>query len=258
MNRITGGKLHVKINIGGPSIVSQINVAQIFGSDKCEVRFYECGGKDNNGQYLLSSLKRTPVIIQDYKHNDKPTPSTCVLSDPSYNNGLRKRIFINSIGAACDYSPEDLDEGFFSSNIVVFGGTALVPKIHDNLTSILKKAKSKGCITILNTVFDFRNEKANPATRWPLGESDESYRHIDLLISDKEEECRLSGENDSLEALKFFKDKKLSSLIITNGPEDILTFSNGSFFSTTGLKKMPVSGKIKNEIKRVRTGDTTG
>ena len=111
-----------------------------------------------------------------------------------------------------------------------FGGTALVPQIHDNLTSLLKKAKSKGCITIVNTVFDFRNEKANPSKKWPLGESDESYRYIDLLIADQEEAFRLSGEHDPQAAIKFFIEKKVSSLMITNGSKNISIYSDGQIF----------------------------
>jgi len=85
-------------------------------------------------------------------------------------------MFLNSIGAAWDYKPEELDDHFFRSDIVVFGGTALMPQIHDSMTSLLKKAKSKGCVTIVNTVFDFRNEKADPFKKWPIGESDKSYQ----------------------------------------------------------------------------------
>lgn len=79
---------------------------------------------------------------------------------------------------------DKIDDDFFGSDIVVFGGTGLMPQIHDNLTSLLKRAKSKGCITIVNTVFDFRNEKDKPTEKWPLGESEESYGYIDLLITD--------------------------------------------------------------------------
>ena len=79
---------------------------------------------------------------------DNKTPSTVVLSDPSYENGHGERMFLNSIGAAWDYKPDELDDDFFNSDIVVFGGTALVPQIHDSMTSLLRKAKSKGCITI--------------------------------------------------------------------------------------------------------------
>jgi len=235
-----------------------INVAQLIDKEHCEVRFYGRGGKDEIGQYLLSALKKTPVVLKDYRLIDNRTPSTVVLSDPVYDNGHGERMFINSIGAAWDYRPDELDEDFFNSDIVVFGGTALVPQIHDNMTSLLKKAKSKGCVTIVNTVFDFRNEKENPSKKWPMGKSDESYRYIDLLIADREEAFRMSGEHDPQAAIRFFQDKKVSTLIITNGSKNISIYSDGRFFSTSGLKEMPVSRKVIDELKNAQGGDTTG
>jgi sugar/nucleoside kinase (ribokinase family) len=258
LNRITGGKKHDKINIGGPSIVSLINVAQLIEKDKCEVRFYGRAGNDEFGKYLTSSLKKTPVILKDFKLIGNETPSTVVLSDPTYENGHGERMFINSIGAAWEYMPKDLDDDFFSSDVVVFGGTGLVPQIHDGMTNLLKKAKSNGCITVVNTVFDFRNEKTNPEKRWPLGESDESYRYIDLLIADQEEALRLSGEKDPQAAIQFFMEKEVSSLVITNGRKNVLTYSDGHFFSTTGIKDMPVSQRIIEEKRNSSEGDTTG
>jgi len=255
---LIGERNYDKINIGGPSIVSLINAAQLVNPEDCEVRFYGRGGNNEIGKYLISALQKTPVILKDFKLIDMPTPSTVVLSDPNYDNGFGERIFINTIGAAWEYSADELDDDFFNSDVVVFGGTALVPRIHDNLTSILKKAKSKNCITIVNTVFDFRNEKANPTEKWPLGESDESYEYIDLLIADQEEAIRLSGEKDLQAAIQFFIDKKVSSLIITNGSKNISIYSDGAFFEACKLKEMPVSQKVIDENKNFHGGDTTG
>jgi sugar/nucleoside kinase (ribokinase family) len=253
---ITGGRPHDKINIGGPSIVSLINLAQLVSD--CEVRFYGRGGKDDIGEYLLSAMKRTPVKLGDYKLLPNRTPSTVVLSDPKFDNGHGERAFLNSIGAAWDYRPEELDDAFFKSDIVVFGGTALVPQIHDHLTSLLKKAKANGAVTIVNTVFDFRNEKANPSKRWPLGESDESYKYIDLIITDQEEAFRLSGEHELTGAINFFFEKKVSSFIITNGSKNLTAFSDGKFFAECKLTEMPVSQSVIEETRKNLTGDTTG
>jgi len=258
LGKITGGRTHEKINIGGPSIVSLVKTAQLAEKEFCEGRFYGRGGKDEIGKYLVLSLQKTPVVLKDFKLIDNQTPSTIVLSDPSYENGHGERMFINSIAAAWEYGPEELDDDFFNSDIVVFGGTALVPMIHDNLTSLLKKAKSGGCATIVNTVFDFRNEKANPSEKWPLGESDESYRYIDLLIADQEEAIRLSGENNARSAIRFFQQKGVSSLIITNGSKNISIWSDGRYFNPAGLKEMPVSHKVLGDQKIFPGGDTTG
>jgi sugar/nucleoside kinase (ribokinase family) len=258
LNKITGGRKHDKINIGGPSIVSLINASQLVDKEHCEVRFYGRGGNDEIGNYLVSALRKTPVVLKDFRLINNQTPSTVVLSDPSFEGGHGERMFINSIAAAWEYGPGNLDEDFFNSDIVVFGGTGLVPQIHDNLTSLLKKAKSKGCTTVVNTVFDFRNEKANPSKKWPLGESDESYRYIDLLITDQEEAFRLSDERDPQNAVNFFIEKKVSSLMITNGSKNIITWSDGQFFTTSGIREMPVSEKVINERKNSQRGDTTG
>jgi sugar/nucleoside kinase (ribokinase family) len=258
INSVTGDRSCDKINIGGPSIVSMIHTAQLTKRENCEVRFYGRGGKDNNGDYLLNTLKKTPVVLKDYKLIENRTPSTLVLSDPEFDNGHGERMFINSIGAARDYQPCELDNDFFKSDIVVFGGTALVPNIHDHLTFLLKKAKSTNCITVVNTVFDFRNEKANPSRRWPLGGNDESYRLTDLLITDNEEALRLSGETTISGAVKFFLDMKVPSFIITNGSSDIIAFSDGFLFGNMPVKLLPVSRVIRNELKSHTGGDTTG
>ena len=258
LSEITGGRRHDKINIGGPSIVSLINIAQLIDKDQCEVRFYGRGGNDEPGNFLLNSLKKTPVVLSDYRLIDKPTPSTVVLSDPDFENGHGERMFINSIAAAWDFGPDDLPEEFFRSDIVVFGGTALVPNIHDNLSALLKKAKANGCNTVVNTVYDFRNEKANPAKRWPLGESDESYALTDLLIADQEEAFRLSGKRDTKAALSFFRDKKVASVVITNGSKNITAWSDGRFFTKHEPFELPVSKKVTDELLSYRNGDTTG
>jgi sugar/nucleoside kinase (ribokinase family) len=258
LDKITGGRPHDKINIGGPSIVTLIHAAQLVDKEHCEVRFHGRGGNDEIGQYLISAMRKTPVVLSDYKLINNRTPSTVVLSDPSYDNGHGERAFLNSIGAAWDFKADELDDDFFNSDIVVFGGTGLVPRIHDHMTTLLRKAKSKGCITIVNTVFDFRNEKANPLKKWPLGESDESYKYIDLLIADQEEAFRLSGEHDQQAAVRFFRDKKVSSLIITNGSKNILLYSDGRFFTPTELTEMPVSAKVVEELRKPHIGDTTG
>ena len=65
--------------------------------------FMAVAGNDEIGQYLISALKKTPVVLKDFKLIDNRTPSTVVLSDPSYDNGHGERMFINSIGAAWDY-----------------------------------------------------------------------------------------------------------------------------------------------------------
>ncbi|MGI6571883.1 MAG: carbohydrate kinase family protein [Fermentimonas sp.] len=256
---LTEGREPDKINVGGPCIVALIHAAQMTFDNRCEIRFYGCHGGDHNGDFLRSSLQRLPVNIEHYKEMGDLTPSTDVFSDPNYDDGHGERAFVNSIGSAWDYLPDELDTNFFHSDIVVFGGTALVPRIHQHLTELLQKSKEHGCITIVNTVFDFVNEKANPHQRWPLGKSDESYKHIDLLIVDKDEALRLSGERSLNKAMDFFIDKQTGAVIITNGAKEVSFYAENDLFGSVGVKKLPVSTFITRKIReKDYDGDTTG
>lgn len=256
---ITSGNPPVAINIGGPSVVSLIHASQMLDGLNAELFFYGSKGNDEGGAFIDENLKRTPLKIGKYKISDKYTPFTDVLSDPDYDQGHGERIFINNIGAAWDLFPEDLDADFFNSDITIFGGTALVPHIHESLFELLQKAKEKNAITIVNTVYDNLNEKKDPNTAWPLGNSIKTYQYVDLLIADMEEALRLSGKSTIEEALKFFKKAGVGGVIVTHGANPLYYYCDSSLLGTSE-GNMPVSEKIKNTIiqQPEKIGDTTG
>jgi sugar/nucleoside kinase (ribokinase family) len=256
---LTGGRLPATLNVGGPCIVALIHAAQMTAGRDVSFRFYGSGGADENGRFLLSSLQKTPVNIDRYSLRDgAATPSDIVLSDPGYDNGNGERMFVITLGAAWDYRPEALDDAFFASEVVVFGATALVPVIHDHLEELLIKAKSNGCFTIVNTVFDFRNEKSQPDQKWPLGRTDNSYSYIDLLITDADEALHLSGQPTLSAALAFFKAQGAGAVIITNGARDVSLYASGRQFAAIPPSTMPVSDAVTQELKKGHSGDTTG
>lgn len=256
---ITNGNSPVTLNIGGPSIVSLIHTAQMLAEMNADVYFYGSKGMDKGAAYIDENLQRTPLKIGKFKLSEKYTPFTDVLSDPDYDQGHGERIFINNIGAAWDLFPEDLDDTFFESDIVVFGGTALVPNIHQSLTELLKKSKEKNALTIVNTVYDSLNEKKNPNAAWPLGSSSETYRHTDLLIADREEALRLSGKDSVDDALYFFQKSGVGGIVITHGANPLYFAYNNPLFGTS-KGSMPVSEKVKEMIIQhpEKVGDTTG
>ena len=261
LKEITADNAPDSFNIGGPGLVSLIHASQMLDGKEFEVRFYGSLGKDDTADKILGLVQKTPLEISNYRiTGDKASPFTDVFSDPTYDHGHGERTFVNNIGSAWDYTPEYLDNEFFNSDIVCFGGTALVPIIHENLTPLLIKAKQNDCITIVNTVYDFYNEKKSPGDNWPLGNSVQSFRLIDVLIMDGEEAIRISGEPSSDAAAQYFIDMGVSTFIITNGAKDIIAYSNGDLFSQFGLVRLPVSQKVKTEIisKSHMKGDTTG
>jgi sugar/nucleoside kinase (ribokinase family) len=256
IERITGGRKPDAKNIGGPAVVSMIHLAQLL-EGRAEIRFTGAIGKDEAGRDMLDFLQKTPLSSDYLQFFNEPTPFTHVLSDPDYNDGNGERTFINNIGAA--YHLKDPGHEFFDADICVFGGTALVPAIHDKLGFLLRKAKERNAITVVNTVYDFRNQKKNPDRRWPLGSSDESYKLTDLLIMDLEESLKLSGEDSGDAALDFFISKGVKGVVITEGAEEIRVFSSRDVYKDDLKTKFSVSGKVSSDLKCSGVkGDTTG
>lgn len=258
-NVITNSNPPVALNIGGPSIVSLIHASQILTEYNAELFFYGCKGNDDEAIFMDENIRRTSLKIGKYKFSNQYTPFTDVFSDPYYDQGNGERIFINNIGAAWDLLPEDMDEAFFESDITVFGGTALVPRIHESLQELLQKAKEKKAITIVNTVYDNLSEKKAPNKAWPLGNSIDTYKYVDLLIADMEEALCLSGTDTLEEALQFFKNTGVGGVIVTHGANPLHYYCESSLLgSSKGY--LPVSKKIKNTIIQYpdQIGDTTG
>lgn len=258
IEEISRDKANPAYNVGGPSIVALIQAAQLLQGKDNKAQFYGVRGNDKAGEYLRSMLEQTPLALTHFAITKGSTPSTIVLSDPSFHGGEGERIFINDIGAAWNFGPEDLPDSFFESDLVVFGGTALVPGLHKGLSQLLKKSREMGAITVVNTVYDFHNELENPGKRWPLGDSEESYKYIDLLIADREEAEHLSGKEDPTEAVNFFMEQGVSACIITNGTDDTTCQSNGKLFDQNRELKYPVSASLVKALRNHKEGDTTG
>jgi sugar/nucleoside kinase (ribokinase family) len=260
LNELTGGKEFDGFNLGGPAIVGVINAAQLLYGSNVDFNFYGALGEDDTADRILDMISKTPVNISNYTKRAGTSPYTRVLSDPDHHNGKGERTFINNVGACEDYTPNMVGDDFFDADVLFFGATALVPGIHDHLTSMLKRGKENNCINIVTTVFDFRNEKSNPDKRWPLGESDESFELIDLLIVDWDEALKISGKKDFVDASQFFIDMGVKSFIITHGAHDFFIWSNGKFFKEYPLTAFPICAAIDAELEAhpEKRGDTTG
>ena len=261
LGEITGPEASRSYNLGGPALVSLIHVSQMLNREDFDVKLYAGLGRDKMAEIIFDLLGKTPLNISNLIQTGKrATPFTDVFSDPDFDDGHGERTFVNNIGAAWNYLPEQLDDGFFNSDIVCFGGTALMPVIHDHLSALLGKAKRNNCITVVNTVYDFRNEKKDPNNKWPLGDDAKTLQLIDLLIMDGEESLRISGKQSLDDAADYFVSSGCPAFIITNGAKDFTAYSGGGLFAATGLRKLPVSEKIRTELKSntESTGDTTG
>ena len=260
VKEITAGKPVDAVNVGGPAVVALIHAAQILDPERFAVRFVGAVGADDEGVVLRQQLARTPLSPDGLITTSGRTPRTEVLSDPGYDHGRGERAFLNTIGAAGSLTEADLSDDFFDADLIVFGGTALVPQIHDSLDRLLARARQNKAFTVVNTVYDFRNQRRDPDARWPLGSSDESYRLIDLLIADLEEAERLSGCASLDTAMDFFIQKGVGAVIVTNGSRDVALKIGSARFEPCTRQTIPVSQAIVAELAAhpERKGDTTG
>ncbi len=200
LEALRGGQEPDRANLGGPSIVSLIHAAQMLEGHQAQVQFFGARGVDASSDAIMHIVSRTPLEVSGYLAFAGHTPFTQVFSDPTYDHGHGERTFVNERGVADLFAPGHLPERFFDAEIVAFGGTALVPQIHDNLDLLCRRAHQGGSIVVVNTAYDFQSEVRRTAAdralagsseengaRWPLGARDGAYRHIDVLVADREE-----------------------------------------------------------------------
>ncbi|MDR0557084.1 MAG: carbohydrate kinase family protein [Treponema sp.] len=267
LREIAGGA--PSYNLGGPAVVSLVHAAQVLG-DRAAVSFYGSRGADKTGDLVEEALSRAGFVPRgqagpaDYILKRCPglTPRTDVLSDPNYHDGHGERTFINLIGAAGRFSRADLDStgDFFDASVITFGGTALTPLIHDGITELLRRAKKRGALTMVNLVYDYRSELAAPGKKWKLGARDDAYGFIDLLVADRDEALKTSGCPSEGEAAGWFLDKGCGAAVITSGTRPLHFAAGKGIFSPLSPGILPVSKGIDRELAAhpERRGDTTG
>ncbi len=270
------GSVPPALNVGGPSVVALVHAAQMLEGEGIPVAFSGATGDDGIGRDLREKLARTPLDASRLRTLPGRTPSTFVLSDPLWDSGRGERCFVNDIGAAERFLPSDLGEGFFDADLVALGGTALVPGLHEGLPGVLALARSRGALTFVNTVFDFRAERRDPIGAWPLGGPApiggtlpvggpspgprESYESCDLLVMDRDEALRLSGERDFASALRFFEGSGVGAFVVSRGGDPVVAWSGLGRFAPFPAREFPVSGRAaraRSDPSSPR-GDTTG
>lgn len=257
---LVGGAEPDTRNLGGPSVVALAHAAQLRAGTGDRIRFFGARGNDETGRLAAESLERLPFDAAELATLTGPTPRTDVLSDPGYDGGHGERTFINLIGAAGEYGPENLPTDFYDADLLALGGTALVPRMHDGMGSVLRRASLRGVPTVVNLVYDFRAEQARPNKKWRLGIDDDAYPYIDLLIADREEAVRTAGVPDPAGAVDRFLELGVGAVVVTDGRRDVRLASGGGLFAPLARRSMPVCEAVNEELAAhpERRGDTTG
>ena len=248
-----------KSNVGGPAATALIHAAQVLGPEAVSAYFYGVRGDDALGEQLAALLDRTPLECSGVRVAPGRTPSTIVLSDPMAAGG-GERTFINTIGVAAEFRAVDVAESFFAHPITFFGGTALVPRLHAELGSILRRARAAGSLTVVGPVYDFLNEKRNPDGLWPMGNGQNDYDAVDLVVCDREEARRLTGCDSLSDALARFAQWGASGAVITDGGSPVHFSASGGRFRKCDVSILPPSAEVARRASGIpgTERDTTG
>jgi sugar/nucleoside kinase (ribokinase family) len=252
---LTEGAAPDSCNIGGPSIVSLIHAAQVLQGQGHSVRYYGALGTDETGAVLKTALAKLPLEGIAVSVKEGPSSRTDVLSDPDYDNGHGERTFIHLPGASSFLYPEDLEDSFFDAHIAAFGGTALLPPIHEELTPLLRKARGCDAVTIVNLVYDYRMEAQRK--KWTLGRYDDAYPFIDILIADREEAVKTSGQASEEAAARWFLAQGTGAVVITQGAKPVTLTAGKGFFAPLDITRLPVCEESAYNLP-ANKGDTTG
>lgn len=162
-------------------------------------------GNDYLGDFVLKNLKENGIISTGIKR-ESHTSATMVFVDKS-----GERSFIHSTGANSTIRNSEIDwEQLAKYDIVHIAGTFLMPGFDGLETArFLKKAKSLGLITTLDTAWDSKG-------RW-LKILEESLPYIDYFLPSYEEAVELSNLTKEEEIADFFLNKGVKNVGIKLG-----------------------------------------
>jgi len=247
-------------NLGGPAIVALVLAAQVLAPEGIPVRYFGSRGADRYGEETERIAGRTPLGLEHYRSRPGPSPVTRVLSDPNALDGAGERLFISTLGVAEHYHVRDIPDEFYDHEIVFFGGTALVPRLHEELGTALQAARTRGALTVVGTVYDFINESRAPGALWPLGEGQGAYPLVDLIVTDSEEARRLTGADTPADAVRRFIEWGAGAAVVTCGARPVWFAASGGRFSRVEPTSLPVSAEVRRLAGTVGASarDTTG
>ncbi|MEK7376245.1 MAG: carbohydrate kinase family protein, partial [Candidatus Margulisiibacteriota bacterium] len=208
---------------GGPAASAALSAFQLLTEGT--VDFYGMIGNDRIGDLIAAYFDSYCIDGGNLIRSEHPTSYTLVINE-DLDLGKESRTFLHETGANGFAAVSDYPETCFKfnkaeRNVVMVGGSFLMPGLHPNGTlDIFRKAKDQKAFTILSTVRD-------PSEKWELGKG--ASELIDLLIMDRHEACKIAGYDNNVTGsflLNWFNGSHFRNVIITDG-------TNGAFMYAT-------------------------
>ncbi len=244
--------------LGGVAAAGLIAAAQLLRGEGIDVRFYANLSDDEDGALVRRLLARTPISTERIGTRRGRYPATHILNERG-DGGTGERTFIAEAGVseALALAPEDLDRAFFESEVTLFSAMWWEPRLCAHLTSLLAGCKRAGSVTVVGTAFD--PSRSHDRSRWALGDSDEAYRHVDVLVVNRTEALLHSGETDLRRATEFFRRAGVGACVVTQGVEPVSYWSGGRPFAPAeGRLPIPAAILRDKASGALPTGDSVG
>jgi sugar/nucleoside kinase (ribokinase family) len=246
------------LKLGGVAAAAAIAAAQLLSGEGIEVRLYGNLSDDRDGALVRRLLARTPVSTAHMGTRPGRFPRTVILNDrDAQGHGERSFICETGTSDALAMAPEELDHEFFESEVTLFSAMWWEPRLHADLTHLLQECKRAGSVTVVSTAFD--PARGPVRSRWALGDSDEAYRHVDVLVMDRAEALLHSGEAELGRALDFYRRAGVGACVVTQGVEPVHCWSRGTTFRPTDGQLPIPAGILRDKAAgALPTGDSVG
>lgn len=176
-------------------------------------------GKDHFGDLLLKTLEENRVDTTGIQQDDSTNTSFTFVAVASDG----ERSFCHYIGANGELSENDLDWDIIkTAKILHIAGALVMPNFDGQpMANVLKKAKTLGIITSLDTAWD--------ATGKWLETLEPCLHYVDIFLPSLTEAHQLTGTSEPNEISKVLHDYGISTIGIKMG-------ENGSYVSTSKEK----------------------
>jgi sugar/nucleoside kinase (ribokinase family) len=255
---ITGGKNPHKV-LGGVSVVTLVSAAQLlFHHEDIGVYYYANIPNNQLGSIILGTVEKTPLrtdCIQVMEGESVVTYALC--GNDQYGEPSRTFICAPSVHPSTALQLGQLDHDFYASQLTVFSAIQWEPEISRNFSRVLRECKRNNSITVVGTASD---PLMRGRSKWILGDSDEVYKYIDILIMNKEEALHYSGTQDLHSAVTYFKSiPSLEGVLVTDGLNPTYVYGRGNLcLFYEGF--IPIVTDIDKDKKKgvLPEGDTVG
>lgn len=205
----TGGALRllkkVDFQIGGCAANTGIALARL----GLATEVIGAVGDDWLGRMILDALTRESIVTDSIARVGHERTSMTIVNVA----GDGERSFLHYRGANRRLTVGNISKSrLVEARLVHIGGTFLLPGLDgDGITEILRRAKTMGKVTSLDTAWD-------TSGRW-LELIDSSLPYIDILVPSIEEAREISGEREPQSITQFFQSRGVQIVALKMGKD---------------------------------------